>query len=343
MKELRLSGIVGWEISSQQVQDFLTSAGGDDITVYLNTRGGDVYEGVDIYEQFASYKGKKTVVLGALVASIGSYIITAFDTVIAQDVTMFMIHNATMGTYGDHKVLRNDADSLEKMTQHIADRLSRFSGKKVEDVLALMDGETWYYGKEIIDNGFATDYQETGKAVGDKENILSIAKHTYHDQLKKFAALYEGEAHKPVKEEQKDMDLKEVLNALNPFIADKSFTVAQAIALFGADNQLITPAQKAILDAVGNEDIVALKEKAKKADEAERAKAMTDAFGADGDLREYANRMAGFGVSIEDIKKDPLAVKLAATKASGKDEDIIVDEVPKDTIKKSRAPKRVTV
>ena len=80
--------------------------------------------------------------------------------------------------------------ALEKLNKHIADRLSRFSKKGIDEVLNLMDEETWYYGKEIVDAGFATDFLETGKASDQASNVLDIEKYKYHERLKMWGRLF---------------------------------------------------------------------------------------------------------------------------------------------------------
>ena len=233
MKIIRLSGYVGFDITSASVADALASANGEDIEVHLNTQGGQVYEGVAIYDLFANYSGGKTLIMGGLVASIGSYIATAFDKVIAQDISIYMIHNVSTCVCGDYLELRKEADALEKLNGHVGDRLARFSKKSNEDILGLMAAESWYYGKEIIDGGFATEYRETGKGnLG--TNDVDIAKLKYHNGMKQVAAFL-GEPPKKPKEE-KIMTLQEIIDAMAPFIANGEFKFDQAVALFKAED-----------------------------------------------------------------------------------------------------------
>ena len=79
-----------------------------------------MYEGVAIYDLFANYSGGKTLIMGGLVASIGSYIATAFDKVIAQDISIYMIHNVSTCVCGDYLELRKEADHLRSSTGMLA-------------------------------------------------------------------------------------------------------------------------------------------------------------------------------------------------------------------------------
>ena len=335
MKIIRLSGYVGFDITSASVADALASANGEDIEVHLNTQGGQVYEGVAIYDLFANYSGGKTLIMGGLVASIGSYIATAFDKVIAQDISIYMIHNVSTCVCGDYLELRKEADALEKLNGHVGDRLARFSKKSNEDILGLMAAESWYYGKEIIDGGFATEYRETGKGnLG--TNDVDIAKLKYHNGMKQVAAFL-GEPPKKPKEE-KIMTLQEIIDAMAPFIASGEFKFDQAVALFKAEDRLITSEQTEKLNALGEQDVADLIARAEAADKLVQDTAMDEAFGKEGLLRDFANTSIKAGLTIDEIKTNPVALALAAKNAAGEDEPGIVEH--KDEGAPAKGPKR---
>ena len=335
MKIIRLSGYVGFDITSASVADALASANGEDIEVHLNTQGGQVYEGVAIYDLFANYSGGKTLIMGGLVASIGSYIATAFDKVIAQDISIYMIHNVSTCVCGDYLELRKEADALEKLNGHVGDRLARFSKKSNEDILGLMAAESWYYGKEIIDGGFATEYRETGKGnLG--TNDVDIAKLKYHNGMKQVAAFL-GEPPKKPKEE-KIMTLQEIIDAMAPFIASGEFKFEQAVALFKAEDRLITEEQTEKLNALGEQDVADLIARAEAADKLVQDTAMDEAFGKEGLLRDFANTSIKAGMTIDEIKTNPVALALAAKNAAGEDEQGIVEH--KDEEAPAKGPKR---
>lgn len=343
MKVLHFSGYVGWELTSAMVTESLRGLNNEDIEVHLNTKGGSIYEGIEIYNQFASYAGKKTLVMGALVASIGSYIATAFDRVIAQDISIYMIHNASDCVCGDYKEIRNAADGLEKLNAHIADRLSRSSGKPVADILELMDAESWYYGQEIVDSGFANELKETGKREEAATNVLEIARHTYHDGMKKVAAFLGEPPMKP--KEEKAMTFKEFMENAANFVKSNEFTLDSALDLFGAKDRLMTDAQKNALAELGDLDPKDLKAKADAAEKVVRDAALDVAFGKEEPenlLREYANKMIKAGLAIDAIKDDPIAKHLAQGRADVKNGFIETDSNTKKDDKKDDGPKRVS-
>ena len=331
MKIIRLSGYVGSEeFDNSRVSQLLNEANGEDITVHLNTMGGNVYEGVEIYNLIANYTGKTKVIMGGLVASIGSYIASAFDEIEAQDISIYMIHNASNIAYGDYLVLRKEADSLESLSKHIANRLSKSSGKSVEDVLALMSAESWYYGKEILDNGFATSYVETGKAQDNKQNVLTFAKNNFHESFNRVA-FYSGTP-KP-KEEEKIMPItKEELK--------KEFTFEQVVDAYDAKGKLITGEQLAKLEALNALGITDAATQIKDLQEAVDAskKTIQDAelekvFGKEDPanlLRIRADELTLAGKTVDEIRRDPIAVLLAGKKADTDSSENIIGSVELD-------------
>ena len=324
MKRIYLSGYVGYDLTSTMVKQWLDEANGEEVEIHLNTQGGIVTEGIAIYDLIDKYTGKKSCLMGGLVASIGSYIATACQKVVAQDITVYMVHNAANWCFGDYHDMQNEAESLEKLNKHIADRLSRFSGKPIDEVLKLMDDETWYYGKEIVDAGFATDFLETGKAADKASNVLDVEKYKYHERLKMVAA-YFGEPPKPKEEEMKFEDF---LNAAKDFVKSGEFKLESALDLFGAKDKLITDKQKAALDALGEDDPKALKDQLAEAKKKAVNAELDQAFGKDGNLRMYADEQIEKGKTVDEIRKMPIAVALAAERAAGIDQ--IVEQKPKD-------------
>jgi ATP-dependent protease ClpP protease subunit len=328
MKRIYLSGYVGYDLTSGMVKQWLDEADGEEIEIHLNTQGGVVTEGIAIYDLIDKYTGKKSCLMGGLVASIGSYIATACQKVTAQDITVYMVHNAANWCFGDYHDMQNESESLEKLNKHIADRLSRFSGKPLEEVLKLMDEETWYYGKEIVDAGFATDFLETGKASDQASNVLDIEKYKYHERLKSVAAYFGTPPDKPKEEEMKFEDF---LTAAKDFVKSGEFKLDGALDLFGAKDKLITDKQKAALDALGENDPAELIKKAKEAEKAALNAQLDEAFGKEGNLRLYADEQTEKGKTIDEIRKMPIAVALAAERAAGVNQVVDPPANPKPT------------
>jgi len=223
-KEIRLSGFVGDDLNAEYVKNVLAGVEGEDILVQLYTPGGFIVEGMEIYNIISRFKGNKNVVLGGLVASIGSIIAMAFDKISVTKASSFMIHNAWDIVGGDANEFRKKADKLEKLNTQIAGILSDRSGKSIDKIKELMNAETWYIGQEIVDAGFADELIEAADAGVqdiDRQSAVALAKEMYSNKVAaalknnkhKFDADNDGIENKPHGEESMESK-KEMLGKL---------------------------------------------------------------------------------------------------------------------------------
>lgn len=158
---IQIFGIIGWDIFAEDVVAQIEQADGD-IDVEIGSIGGSVYEGVLIFNAFNAYdKGKVNIIVKGEIMSIATYIAMAGDSIKVHDNTVFMIHNAWSGIDGDHNKMRKQADHLEAVSEIMAKKYAERSGKTVEEIKQLMDAETYFYGQEIVDNGFADEIIST--------------------------------------------------------------------------------------------------------------------------------------------------------------------------------------
>jgi len=161
------------------VSDILKEAAGQEIMIKFSSIGGYIYPALLIYNMIKDYEGKKYVIINGLVASASAYILMAFDKIIAKDNSIFMIHNAKNGIFGDYRALAKEAQELKKLNTTIGIEYARVSEKKLNKILNLMDDETWLYGKEIVDEGFAHKMEESEEGAN-KEQDLEVAMHKYN-------------------------------------------------------------------------------------------------------------------------------------------------------------------
>ena len=126
------------------------------INVHINSYGGEVAEGLAIYNLLKNHKAKVRTIVDGFACSIASVIFMAGDERIMSNASLLMIHNAWMYTYGNAAQLRKDADDLDKITQaSINAYMSRVN--ITEDKLKeLLDAETWLLPDEALEMGFAT-------------------------------------------------------------------------------------------------------------------------------------------------------------------------------------------
>jgi len=125
------------------------------LNVYINSPGGDVFEGVAIYNMLKRHRAHVNVHVDGLAASIASVIAMAGDSIIMPSNAMMMIHNAWMWTAGNAKDLREAAGMLDKVDTSIRQSYLVKTGDKLseDDLITLMEAETWLTAQEAYDYG----------------------------------------------------------------------------------------------------------------------------------------------------------------------------------------------
>lgn len=177
------SDFFGDGITAGMVSEAIKSNPGMDITLNINSPGGDLFEGVAIYNVLKASGKTVTVNVVGLAASAASLIAMAGDTVTMQLGTQMMIHEALSMTAGFASDMRKMADTLDSVTTSAADIYVAKTGMSKDKVLEMMASETWLNPEDAVKNKFATS---TGKAKGVKNSFdLSMYKHAPIDLLEK--------------------------------------------------------------------------------------------------------------------------------------------------------------
>jgi ATP-dependent Clp endopeptidase proteolytic subunit ClpP len=161
------------------------------INLHINCVGGDVFEGMAIYNVLKKRTQKTTVYIEGIAASMGSIIALAGDEVIMSENSLYMIHNAWGGTMGEANEMRRYADILEKLSNESADIYVKKTGLSLEEVKEMMDEETWLNAEEALEFGFIDTISDAVKVaakidVSKFKNITSDkVKQTLNTNLKK--------------------------------------------------------------------------------------------------------------------------------------------------------------
>jgi ATP-dependent Clp protease, protease subunit len=148
----------GWfgGLSAKQFADDIKALGKlDTITVRINSPGGDVFDGVAIYNILKQNPARVVVNIDGLAASIASVIAMAGDEITMAENAMMMIHEAWTMAVGNAGDFRETADRLEKVNGVIRDTYARQTGDKAppETIAELMTAETWMTAQEAMDYG----------------------------------------------------------------------------------------------------------------------------------------------------------------------------------------------
>lgn len=154
-----------WGVSALNVIDAITQAGdAKTLHVYINSPGGDVFEGRAIMAALSRFDGKTIAHIDSLCASAATSIALACSEVEMSDGALFMIHNASGMAWGDKTAMRETADLLQKVELSIINDYTTKTGKPEQQITDWMQAETWFTAKEALDNGFIDRLAETKKA-----------------------------------------------------------------------------------------------------------------------------------------------------------------------------------
>lgn len=130
-------------------------AGTGDVTVWINSPGGDVFAAAQIYNMLMDYTGKITVKIDGLAASAASVIAMAGGEVYMSPVSMMMIHNPSTIAIGDSEEMLRAKALLDEVKEGIINAYELKSGLSRAKISHLMDAETWMNANKAIELGFA--------------------------------------------------------------------------------------------------------------------------------------------------------------------------------------------
>lgn len=144
------------DVTPQLFKDEL-NAGSGDITVWINSPGGDCVAAAQIYNMLSQYKGNVTVKIDGIAASAASVIAMAGNTVLMSPVSMMMIHNPATVAFGDHSEIQKAMDMLAEVKESIINAYVIKTGLSRSKLSHLMDAETWMDANKAVELGFADD------------------------------------------------------------------------------------------------------------------------------------------------------------------------------------------
>lgn len=157
------------DVTPQLFKDEL-NAGSGDITIWINSPGGDCVAAAQIYNMLTTYNGKVTVKIDGIAASAASVIAMAGDTVLVSPVSMLMIHNPATIAWGDHAEMQKAIDMLSEVKESIINAYVLKTGLSRARLSHLMDAETWMDANKAVELGFADDIMVRAKAEPEEES-----------------------------------------------------------------------------------------------------------------------------------------------------------------------------
>lgn len=153
----------GGGVSPQKVVEAIAEAersGARRLNVFINSPGGNAFDGMAIYSAIRRFKGEKHICIDGLAASAASVIAMAGDVVDMTRVAMLMVHNPSSLVIGESKDLRKEAEVLDAIRDSMIAAYCHKTGKKSSELRELCDGETWMTADQAVDAHFADSVVE---------------------------------------------------------------------------------------------------------------------------------------------------------------------------------------
>lgn len=164
----------GTGMTAAKVAGILRNIGAETpVVVNINSPGGDLFEGLAIYNILREHKAEVTVNVVGIAASAASVVAMAGDTVKVARAGFLMIHNAWVLAMGNRNELRKTADFLEPFDQAMASIYSARSGLDKAEVSAMLDNETWLDGESAIAKGMADSLLASDEVTTDNTTSAS--------------------------------------------------------------------------------------------------------------------------------------------------------------------------
>lgn len=127
---------------------------GQDVDIEINSPGGYIYPASEIYTALMQHKGNVNITITGRAASAASVIAMAGTHVKMSPTAQMMIHNVSASGSGDYRDFEHCAEQLKKSNDTLANAYMLKTGKTKEEILKLMDYETWFTPDEALENGF---------------------------------------------------------------------------------------------------------------------------------------------------------------------------------------------
>lgn len=145
--------------SPKMVNEALLKAAGNDVDVYINSGGGDVFAGSEIYSALRAYPGKVNIHIVGVAASAASVIACAGHSDISPT-AMMMIHNVSSGARGDYHAMDKESEILQQANKAVSAAYEAKCGISEQEALKMMDRESWLTAKEAVELGLVDEIAE---------------------------------------------------------------------------------------------------------------------------------------------------------------------------------------
>lgn len=236
-KKISIYGYIGGSgLEPPDIRIQLDEASGEDIIVEINSPGGYVYDGLEMYHLFKNYSGHVHFHIVALAASMASFIPLSGNRVTAEQATVWMLHNPSGGIFGaDYIEAAKFAAYMESMSKMFVRVYATKTGKSEKAIKEIMDNETFFFGKEALEFGLVDEIidGENNPDLENREDAVANAQLQVEECINKMKA--EGKKDN-VEKIAAFFNVKNIKNVSTPAAAGKNklevkpMTLAQMMA-----------------------------------------------------------------------------------------------------------------
>lgn len=203
------------EVTPQIFKDELNSGTGN-ITVYINSYGGDCVAAARIYNMLTNYNGKVTIKIDGIAASAASVIAMAGDKVLMSPVSVIMIHNPLTMVCGDHKEMEKAIDMLAEVKESIINAYEYKTGLSRAKLSHLMESETWMNANKAVELGFADGISEKEDNAPLADAVMFSQRAVSNALMNKLTAKYKPTVTKQAEiPKQNEHSVNEIMERLN--------------------------------------------------------------------------------------------------------------------------------
>ena len=198
MNELFIYDEIGsFGVGSKDVLDFLKSEKDKPVSVYINSPGGDVFQGLAIHEALSRHKGEVTVYVDGLAASIASIIALAGDKIVMAKPAFFMIHNPFSFAVGDDREMEKESKVLKKVKQSLVNVYKDNSSLSENEIVDMMDNETWLSSDEALKYGFVDEISQSQSKIAacwsfDKKPFFNIPEKLIKNSIEHSSIIFDN-------------------------------------------------------------------------------------------------------------------------------------------------------
>ncbi len=171
--------ISSWGVDARQFVKDLSGVTAKSIRLRMNSPGGNVFDGIAIYNALKNHPATVNVEVDGLAASIASIIAMAGDTIYMATNAFLMIHNAWALAVGDSEEMRKMADVLDKIDTTMVRTYAERTGSTQRDIRQMMSEETWMTAEEAKDAGFCDSVGDPVEAAAKLAEVFDFSKFQY--------------------------------------------------------------------------------------------------------------------------------------------------------------------